>query len=1004
MSLHGSIKGDAESDVDDVEGEDEIQDQAQLPAEHDEIKVQFDKDIDSMNKLLIIQAKSINKSEKVEQQQREEQKCFMDDRESRWKNLGRLTSENRNFLHHIAYCGRKTGKDTARLIAKIILRLIGTNAMGMLDSSKRAPLTVAIHEKNWAFINAACISVRPDDRKKMGKHLTLECQSARDTPDKKCLTCLQSAILTLSPSIDNQAQSILNMVEFVPEDMFTITDAMGRTPLHLAVEYDRGTAKQFEIVERLLERGPKALELKMLNQYGASGFTVYQYHEKTRRDAEAKELMLPPPVPRKDPPQGEKKDEKGTQPRKDRPDTRKTDQTGQTKGNPKSSASTGGQAAGQSFKRRDSVAETPPGRQEALSSLHLNTRLEAEVNKASVSSPVAQQVSAKPQQVGVDHEEEKRRKNENLRKERQTNADKIRELLKLTYLRNMKPQDASRFLHIPDKADKELWFDFGVEPRTEMTLETFKKHFTQFQHLEFDNILQYVAVPRIQIDLGPNQPDSRFQGSRHLLDFFQWLQQKGVKRILKVEVDDMPSQTPAHSDEMIEKALEPFGVEILDWRRPDLCPLMVSRIGINLRKITLRWSGSNAVLRSWSEPEGFASIPSLRKIEIHENIEGLDSKERTNSNLDKFEARLKQSWSMRNPKITKPDFIRPDYGGLLHQSTQRVRDRGSTVAQTPKRRVDPHKWMQCMENFAEEFRQIKGIHEKQMDPLLNPVTVALIDDGTDITLPELQVRTSPRDRSYRSFPGKSFDQFQGGWRVSPYWVSSGGHGTIMARLIHKVCPSAVIYVIKLMTQRTATSDKLQIEPKSAIQAINHAVDRGVQIISMSWALKEPKDPVDKSAFNEAVRRARDHNILMFCSASDEGSFPDYTYPYLSNPESVFRIGAATKEGTAPVFLSNGPDISYIFPGIEVALNDEADMNEFEGHNSYTGSSIATALAAGLAAVILECVRLGAYYHMTQKTGTLGYINRDDVTKIRNKRTMEEAFNSITVSRVGNSNY
>lgn len=122
-----------------------------------------------------------------------------------------------------------------------------------------------------------------------------------------------------------------------------------------------------------------------------------------------------------------------------------------------------------------------------------------------------------------------------------------------------------------------------------------------------------------------------------------------------------------------------------------------------------------------------------------------------------------------------------------------------------------------MDNFAGEFRQIKIIHDKQSEPLFNPVTVALIDDGADITLPELQVRTSLKDRAQRSFPGKSFHHFQGGWRVSPYWVSSSGHGTIMARLIHKVCPSAVIYVIKLKTEQTVNSKKLQIEPKSAIQ-------------------------------------------------------------------------------------------------------------------------------------------------------------------------------------------
>lgn len=197
--------------------------------------------------------------------------------------------------------------------------------------------------------------------------------------------------------------------------------------------------------------------------------------------------------------------------------------------------------------------------------------------------------------------------------------------------------------------------------------------------------------------------------------------------------------------------------------------------------------------------------------------QGLESKKQTTSNLDEFEARLGKSWSSNNPNIQAPTFVQPKYAGLLRQSTGLGIERHSTVVETSERHVDPHKWMQCMDNFAGKFRQIKMIHDKHSDPLLNPVTVALIDDGTDITLPELQVRASPKDREQRSFPGKSFHHFQGGWRVSPYWVSSSGHGTIMARLIHKVCPSAVIYVIRMKTEQTVNSKKLQIEPKSAIQ-------------------------------------------------------------------------------------------------------------------------------------------------------------------------------------------
>lgn len=67
--------------------------------------------------------------------------------------------------------------------------------------------------------------------------------------------------------------------------------------------------------------------------------------------------------------------------------------------------------------------------------------------------------------------------------------------------------------------------------------------------------------------------------------------------------------------------------------------------------------------------------------------------------------------------------------------------------------------LQCMEEFASHYRQIKGIKDRQSDATLNPITVALIDDGADITHPEL---------NRNNFPGKSFDHYNDGWRVSPF--------------------------------------------------------------------------------------------------------------------------------------------------------------------------------------------------------------------------------------------
>jgi hypothetical protein len=96
--------------------------------------------------------------------------------------------------------------------------------------------------------------------------------------------------------------------------------------------------------------------------------------------------------------------------------------------------------------------------------------------------------------------------------------------------------------------------------------------------------------------------------------FFDWLWGKGVRRIIKVIVDDLGH--PPHSDEAIEKALKPFDIEILDWRRLDLDSVTLETIGKSLREVHLQWSGRNTVLRSWSEVEGLAKTPTLEMIRI----------------------------------------------------------------------------------------------------------------------------------------------------------------------------------------------------------------------------------------------------------------------------------------------------------------------------------------------------------------------------------------------------
>jgi hypothetical protein len=158
--------------------------------------------------------------------------------------------------------------------------------------------------------------------------------------------------------------------------------------------------------------------------------------------------------------------------------------------------------------------------------------------------------------------------------------------------------------------------------------------------IKFDRVLQYVTFPRVEVVGSGRQfdlaRDAEAQsgssqvgqlGRRDMTFFFKWLWDKGVRHIIRVTVEDSgDAGKRVHSDEAIQTSLEKFIVEHLDWKKTDLDPDTILHVSSKVetktgtgpdRQLThlyLRWGGSNAVLRGWSEPEGLAMLPHLKKI------------------------------------------------------------------------------------------------------------------------------------------------------------------------------------------------------------------------------------------------------------------------------------------------------------------------------------------------------------------------------------------------------
>lgn len=198
------------------------------------------------------------------------------------------------------------------------------------------------------------------------------------------------------------------------------------------------------------------------------------------------------------------------------------------------------------------------------------------------------------------------------------------------------------------------------------------------------------------------------------------------------------------------------------------------------------------------------------------------------------------------------------------------------------------------------------------------------------------------------------------------------------------------------------STKLQIDPESAVDAIARAIKLGVQIISMSWTIMPPEEPMRKKRFTDAITSAifNSKDTLIFCAASDQGKYPDRTYPHAVK-SNIFHIGAAAATGKISDRVGDPQSLSFILPGQDVVIdnwyNDVEDktLAEFEAHK---GSSVATALVAGLAALIIECVRLGVIHtnnspQLQQQDPTLA-ITVSDLEQIRDHETMKTAMSSI----------
>lgn len=153
-------------------------------------------------------------------------------------------------------------------------------------------------------------------------------------------------------------------------------------------------------------------------------------------------------------------------------------------------------------------------------------------------------------------------------------------------------------------------------------------------------------------------------------------------------------------------------------------------------------------------------------------------------------------------------------------------------------------------------------------------------------------------------------------------------------------------------------------------------------------------PREKSSIKRAIRRAeeqRNWSIIFFAAAANEGSNTEELFP--ANFDPVISIRGTDCAGSfVPLY---DPSVSRVKHGTQLygTLGEDVPWDWPHEENLSSGCSIATPIAAGIAALIIQCV-----------ASQSSYFREEDQRMIRTRRAILEVFYEISVEKAVNRRY
>ncbi len=229
------------------------------------------------------------------------------------------------------------------------------------------------------------------------------------------------------------------------------------------------------------------------------------------------------------------------------------------------------------------------------------------------------------------------------------------------------------------------------------------------------------------------------------------------------------------------------------------------------------------------------------------------------------------------------------------------------------------------------------------------ITVCIVDTGIDPTHPDL------RGVHLRGW----FDAIRG--LATPY--DDSGHGSAMAGLVaangtyRGVAPAVNLMVAKAILANGSG------DSHDGALAIRWCVDPngdgnpadGANVISLSLGGSAPSSPADETTL--AAEQAVARGVVVLAAAGNDGQHDDGDVQPPAADPAVIAVGAVDRNGLIAPFSSQGNNVARadpdkkpeaVAPGVSLVTPWKSG-----GRVLLSGTSVATALAAGLTALLLQ---------------------------------------------------